>query len=79
MEISTYIKSRRKKLGLTQKQLAQKVNLTDVTISRYETKQREPSWSDFLSICKVLGMNPNDFINERKRKNYMNKVGVDNE
>lgn len=62
MEVSTYIKSRRKKLGLTQKQLAQKVNLTDVTISRYETGQREPSWSDFLIICEVLGINPNDLI-----------------
>lgn len=65
MELSTYIKSRRENLGLTQKQLAEKVNLTDVTISRYETGQREPSWSDFLLICKVLGMNPNDFIEER--------------
>ena len=50
------IKSRRQNIGLTQKQLAEKVGVTDVTISRWETGQREPIWYDFVRLCEVLGM-----------------------
>lgn len=67
MELSRLIKSRRENLGLTQKQLAEKVGLTDVTISRYENGEREPKWSDFLAICEVLEINPNDFIEKEMR------------
>ena len=50
------IKSRRQSIGLTQKQLAELVGVTDVTISRWESGQREPIASDFLRLCEVLGM-----------------------
>ena len=62
MQLETYIRSRRKNIGLTQKQLAELIGVTDVTISRWESGQREPIWSDFIKICEVLAINPNDFI-----------------
>ena len=46
MQLATYIRSRRKNIGLTQKQLAKLVGVTDVKISRWESGQREPIWSD---------------------------------
>ena len=46
----------------TEKQLAKKVGVTDVTISRYENGEREPSFTEFIKLCEVLGMKVEDFI-----------------
>ena len=62
MQLGSYIKSRRKNLGMTQKQLAEKVGVTNVTISRYENGEREPSFTEFIKLCEVLGMRIEDFI-----------------
>ena len=67
MQLETYIRSRRKNIGLTQKQLAELIGVTDVTISRWESGQREPIWSDFVKLCEVLGMNINDFIGKETK------------
>ncbi len=61
MQLGPYIKSRRKNLGMTQKQLAKNVGVTDVTISRYENGEREPSFTEFIKLCEVLGMKVEDF------------------
>lgn len=62
MQLGLYIKSRRKNLGMTQKQLAKNVGVTDVTISRYENGEREPSFTEFIKLCEVLGMKVEDFM-----------------
>lgn len=62
MQLGSYIKSRRKNLDMTQKQLAKKVGVTDVTISRYENGEREPSFTEFIKLCEVLGMKVEDFM-----------------
>ena len=62
MQLGPYIRSRRKNLDMTQKQLAKKVGVTDVTISRYENGEREPSFTEFIKLCEVLGMKVEDFI-----------------
>ena len=72
MQLGTHIKSRRENIGLTQKQLAKEVGVTDVTISRYETGEREPGWWQFLKICKVLSMNPMDFMEGEKEWERLN-------
>ena len=51
---------------MTQKQLAELVGVTDVTISRWESGQRQPMWYQFVKLCVVLGMNPLDFMDIRK-------------
>ena len=66
MQLETYIRSRRKNIGLTQKQLAELIGVTDVTISRWESGQREPIWSDFVKLCEVLGMKL-EWFTERER------------
>lgn len=62
VNLAPFIKSRRQNIGLTQKELAEKLYVTVVTVSRWETGQREPMWNDFVRLCEVLGMNINDFI-----------------
>ena len=62
INLAPYIKSRRQSIGLTQKQLAELVGVTDVTISRWESGQREPVASDFVKLCEVLGMELSWFL-----------------
>lgn len=66
MQLGPYIKSRRKNLGMTQKQLAKNVGVTDVTISRYENGEREPSFTEFIKLCEVLGMKVEDFMGKEE-------------
>ena len=71
MQLATYIRSRRQNIGMTQKQLAKLVGVTSVTISRWESGQREPIWSDFVKLCEVLEMELEWFI--REESNYDSK------
>ena len=67
MQLGLHIKSRRKNLDMTQKQLAEKVGVTDVTISRYENGEREPSFTEFIKLCEVLGMKLDDFTGKGEK------------
>ena len=67
MQLGSYIKSRRKNLGMTQRQLAEKAGFTDVTISRYENGEREPSFTEFIKLCEVLGMKLDDFTGKEEK------------
>jgi len=62
MQLGSYIKSRRLNLGLTHKQLAEKMDTTVTTISKWENNHVEPSLSNFVKLCEVLGMKLEDFI-----------------
>ncbi len=60
--LGSYIKSRRLNLELTHKQLAEKMDTTVTTISKWENNHVEPGFSNFIKLCEVLSINPNDFI-----------------
>ena len=62
MQLGSYIKSRRLNIGLTHKQLAEKMDTTVTTISKLENNHVEPSFSNFIKLCEVLSLNINDFI-----------------
>ena len=66
MQLATYIRSRRKNIGLTQKELAEQIGVSTNTVARWERNEFQPSWSDFLKLCVVLGMNPMDFMDIQK-------------
>ena len=67
MQLGSYIKSRRLNIGLTHKQLAEKMNTTVTTISKWENNHVEPSLSNFIKLCEVLGMKLDDFIGKDKK------------
>lgn len=54
--IAKQIKNYRKKAGLTQEELAEKVNLTTQHISRIENACYIPSLSSFFMMAEVLNM-----------------------
>ncbi len=62
LKIGRFIAERRKKAGLTQMQLAEKLNITDRAISKWETGKSLPDSSIMLELCDVLGISVNDLL-----------------
>ena len=57
-EVGTKIKELRAKLGMSQKELAERVDLTPSFISQLENNQISPSLYSFLHICRALEVSP---------------------
>lgn len=57
------LKSAREASGLTQEELGKKVDVTGVTIMRYEKNQRQPRLGQFQRIADALGVDVNWLMN----------------
>lgn len=62
-KISNLIKTKRKEKKLTQQQLAQKLNVTEKAISRWETGRGTPDISLLIPLSKELGVSTNELLN----------------
>lgn len=62
VKIGKFIAACRKKNGLTQMQLAEKLNITDRAVSKWENGKSLPDSSIMLELCKVLGISVNDLL-----------------
>ncbi len=56
-KIGKYIASKRKKLGLTQKQLAEKLGMSDKSVSKWERGICLPDVSVYIQLCNILKIN----------------------
>ena len=54
IKIGKYIAGKRKSLGMTQKQLADKLDLVKGTISAYEQGKKYPSIEVLIKLCNVF-------------------------
>lgn len=61
-KIGTYIAVKRKAQGLTQAQLAQKLGVSDKSVSKWERGVCLPDVSLFQDICVILGISINEFF-----------------
>ncbi len=62
VKIGKFIAECRKKENLTQMQLAEKLNITDRAVSKWETGKSLPDSSIMLDLCDVLGISVNDLL-----------------
>lgn len=62
-KIGKFIAQRRKEIGLTQAQLAEKLNITDRAVSKWETGRAMPDTSIMLDLCRELKITVNDLLN----------------
>lgn len=62
IKIGKFIADMRKKQGLTQKQLAEQLNVTDKTISKWETGYRLPDASILPELSSVLKVDINELL-----------------
>ena len=58
MNIGERIKKARKSKGLTQKALAEKVDIAEITIRKYEGNSREPSFDMLQKVAAALDVSP---------------------
>lgn len=61
-DIGGKLKEERMRIGLSQKDLADKVGFTPSFLSQLESNQVSPSLGTFLQICRALGINPGKFL-----------------
>ena len=62
VKIGRFIAACRKKANLTQMQLAEKLDITDRAISKWETGKTLPDSSIMLELCDILGITVNDLL-----------------
>lgn len=58
----SFIAQMRKNRGLTQRQLAELLNLSDKTISKWETGRSSPDNSIMLELCTILNISVNELL-----------------
>lgn len=60
--IGKFIAMCRKEKGLTQMQLAEKLNITNRAVSKWETGKSCPDASIMMELCKILGITVNELL-----------------
>ena len=74
-----FISEMRKGKGLTQKQLAEEIGVSDKAISKWENGRGMPDTSLIPDLCKVLGININELLSgERLSKDAYNGKAENN-
>ncbi|MBE5785543.1 MAG: helix-turn-helix transcriptional regulator [Clostridiales bacterium] len=84
IKIGKFIAACRKKENLTQMQLAEKLNITDRAVSKWERGKAMPDSSIMLALCDVLNISVNDLLcgevvtvenyNKELEKNLMDMI-----
>lgn len=76
-KIGKFIAEQRKKQGMTQAELAEKLYITDRAVSKWETGKSMPDSSIMLDLCKTLNISVNDLLSGEvvtKMDNYNEKL-----
>ena len=62
IKIGKHIAEKRKALGITQKQLAEKLGVSDKSVSKWERGVCLPDVSIYSDLCSALGISLNEFL-----------------
>ncbi len=66
VKIGRFIAERRKGVGLTQMQLAEKLGITDRAVSKWECGKAMPDSAIMLELCDILRISVNDLLSGEK-------------
>ena len=61
-KIGAYIAQKRKELGMTQTELAEKLGMSNKSVSKWERGVCLPDVSLYMELCNILGISINEFI-----------------
>ena len=61
-EFAKNLRKYRKKKGLTQTKLGEKLNYGYTAIANYESGRNEPSYDVLISLAQILDVTPNDLL-----------------
>ena len=76
IKIGKFISERRKKNNLTQADLAERLNITDRAVSKWENGKSMPDSSIMLDLCKELKISVNELLSGEviKMENYQKQA-----
>lgn len=76
VKIGRFIKELRKEEGLTQAELAERLHISDKTVSKWETGNGLPEVGLMLPLCEVLKISVNELLSAEKldEKQYHQKA-----
>lgn len=74
--IGKFISACRKEKELTQMQLAEKLNITNRAVSKWETGKSMPDVSIMLALCDILGITVNELLSGERiaMENYQKRA-----
>ena len=61
-KIGSFVTALRKEKGLTQKELAERLYISDKTVSKWETGKGIPDVSLIIPLCELLGITANELL-----------------
>ena len=76
IKIGQFIKTCRKEKGLTQREVAEKLNISEKTVSKWETGNGLPEVSLMLPLCELLAISVNELLSGERldEKRYVEKA-----
>lgn len=76
VEIGKFIQGMRKAQSMTQRELAEKLNISDKTVSKWETGKGLPEVGLMLPLCELLHVSVNELLSAKRldEKQYYQKA-----
>ena len=76
VKIGQFIKICRKEKNLTQREVAEKLNISEKTVSKWETGNGLPEVGLMLPLCEILGISVNELLSGERldEKKYFEKA-----
>ena len=79
MTIGELIRDARKKKGLTQKELGERLEVSDVSIAQWENGIRNPRFETRQKLAKALDIDIVELMSETEKQDYFDLFGTDAE
>lgn len=77
-QIGRRIQELRKLTGMTQEQLAEKINISRQTLSKWETGATMPDVESIVRLCEIFQITPNDLLDiNEKSYNSSDKITLE--
>ena len=76
VKIGRFMKAIRKEKNFTQREIAEKLNISEKTVSKWETGNGLPEVSLMLPLCELLGISVNELLSGERldEKRYFEKA-----
>ena len=73
MKISSFLKELRQEKGMTQEQLAEQLNISNRSVSRWETGSNLPDLSMLITLAEYYGVEVGEIIDGKRKSENMNE------
>lgn len=77
--IGSFISKKRKEKNLTQEQLAEKLGISNKTISKWETGRCMPDYAVIRPLCAELDITVSELMNGEESEEKLSQSGVENQ